>query len=437
MGLADCLIKQEITYGSKESLKFIDKMGKVLINSALQESASLAATLGTYPKYNEKVLDTDFFKYNANEDTVKLVTHFGLRNSQLLTTAPTGSISTMIGVSGGLEPIFANYYTRTTKSLHNKDEVYKVYTPIVKKYMEDNGIDDDKYLPEFFIVSEQIKPIDRVKVQGTIQKHIDASISSTVNLPQSATLEDVATIYMEAWKNGLKGITVFRSGCKRVAILNTDTSSSNSGGDIEAVVSSVEDVGKSGYTAIKWGTVLPVRTDLDGMKTRIFNGCGDFHFQLFFDENTGRPWETFINMGSNGGCERNLENISKFISKCLRAGVDIYDVIETLKQTRPCPSYMSKKLKGGQVSQGTSCPSAMGFALENFMQKIKVKTEANKDKCPMSELTESLESLKAEANKNNTEKAKIEKVKCPECGEELTLEGGCSICHSCGYSKCD
>ena len=144
--------------------------------SNFPDSSSLRSCSGAYPKYDESVLKTPFFSSVANNETVNLVTKYGLRNSQLLTIAPTGTLSTMLGISGGVEPIFANYYERKTESLHGSDTYYKVYTPIVKNYMELNNISDDKDLPDYFVTSGNIDPFMRIKMQATWQKYIDASI---------------------------------------------------------------------------------------------------------------------------------------------------------------------------------------------------------------------------------------------------------------------
>lgn len=133
----------------------------------------------------------------------------------------------MLGVSGGIEPIYANYYERKTESLHGHDEYYKVYTPIVKEYMDSHGLTDDSELPEFFVTAQTLNYKERIEMQGIWQDHIDASISSTVNVPHNFSVEDVEGLYMKAWQRGLKGITLFRDGCKRMPILSTNDSDNN------------------------------------------------------------------------------------------------------------------------------------------------------------------------------------------------------------------
>ncbi|WP_223376672.1 adenosylcobalamin-dependent ribonucleoside-diphosphate reductase [Schnuerera sp. xch1] len=223
MGVADMFIKMEIRYGSKESVDLIHQIGEVLINEALKQSALLAKEDGPFPKYNrEAVLKSPFLLSNANEDVLKLIKKYGLRNSQLLTIPPTGSISTLVGCSNGLEPIFQISYTRKSESLHQEDTYYKVFTPIVKQYMDRNNITREEDLPDFFVTTSNLNYVDRVNVQATWQQYIDASISSTVNVPNEFTIEEVEQLYIYAWKKGLKGITIYRDGCAREGILISD-----------------------------------------------------------------------------------------------------------------------------------------------------------------------------------------------------------------------
>lgn len=224
MGLADMFIKLDIKYGSPESISLIDKLGDLIINEALQESARLAGEEGSFPAYKEEaVLKSDFLNTVANKETLDMIKEYGLRNSQILTIAPTGSISTLIGASNGVEPIFQVSYTRKTESINQGQETYyRVITPIVKEYMEAKGIKREEDLPDTIVTTSNLNYKDRINVQAAWQKYIDASISSTVNLPESATVEEVEDLYKYAWEMGLKGITIYRDGCARSGILITN-----------------------------------------------------------------------------------------------------------------------------------------------------------------------------------------------------------------------
>ena len=179
MGLADCLIKLGVVYGSTEANDICSTIAKTLFEWAVKASESRSYDCGNYPMFNSEMINSSpmmqSIKYNVD----------GLNNSQLLTIAPTGSISTMLGVSGGIEPIFANSYTRRTKSLHGEDVDYKVYTPIVQEYMNAHDLKDESELPKEFVTAIDISPKNRIRCQAAWQKWIDASISSTINLPYS------------------------------------------------------------------------------------------------------------------------------------------------------------------------------------------------------------------------------------------------------------
>lgn len=224
MGLADMFIKLDIRYGSQESLDLIEKLGHIIVNEALQESALLAKADGSFPYYKkEAVLSSEFIKSVATDETIKMIKEHGLRNSQILTIAPTGSISTLIGASNGVEPIFQISYTRKTESINQGQETYyRVITPIIKEYMEAKGIKHEEDLPDTIVTTSSLDYKDRVNVQAAWQKYIDASISSTVNLPEEASVDQVEDLYFYAWKKGLKGITIYRDGCARAGILITN-----------------------------------------------------------------------------------------------------------------------------------------------------------------------------------------------------------------------
>ena len=222
MGLADMFIYLGIKYGSAESLHLSHKIGHVMANTALQESALMAKELGPYPAYDkETVLRSTYLKEVATAETMGMIEKYGLRNAELLSIAPTGSISTMFGVSGGLEPLFNIAYTRESKTLHNEPTFYKVFTPIAKEYMDKHNITREEDLPDFFVTSSTLDYRARIDMQSVWQKYIDAAISSTVNVPNNFTVEEVEDMYIYAWEKGLKGVTLYRDGCERPGILTT------------------------------------------------------------------------------------------------------------------------------------------------------------------------------------------------------------------------
>lgn len=412
-GLADLLIKLHIRYGSKESIDLCDMIGYAMANEAIRTSAILAEKDRAYPRYKkEAVIQSAFYSKNALGETKVLVEEYGLRNSQLLTIAPTGSLSTMISVSGGIEPIFANYYTRKTESLHGHDEYYKVYTPIVKQFMDENNLSDDKELPDYFVTAQNLNYRERIDMQAIWQQHIDASISSTVNVPNNFTVEQTEDLYLYAWKKGLKGVTIFRDGCRRAGILTT--------------TSQKEESVDNDYQ-LQRGMIIEADDNCIGKKRTLRTGCGTLHCEAFFDPDTGDLLETYFSKGSSGGCNNFMIGLSRMISLCARGGVSVDAIIDQLKSCGTCPSYAVRSATKHDTSKGSCCPVAIGNALQDMYAEMMEEIE---DSDSIIDIEHPITSKAINTSKDNS-------PRCPQCGEKLVFEGGCNICKSCGWSKCD
>ncbi|MBM6668041.1 adenosylcobalamin-dependent ribonucleoside-diphosphate reductase [Lacrimispora saccharolytica] len=412
MGLADMLIKMGITYGESEALELCDQIGFLMADTAIAASAMLAKEKGPFPKYKqENILSTPYFQANTSEGTVELVKKYGMRNSQLLTIAPTGTLSTMLGISGGIEPVYANYYERKTESLHGTDVYYKVYTKIVENYMKDFKITDDSNLPEYFVTAMALEYHQRIDMQSVWQRHIDASISSTVNVPNRFTVEETENLYLYAYEKGLKGITIFRDGCRRLGVLST------------------EETKKSGPVAgdgLKRGEIVLVTDDVLGKKRKLITGCGSLHCIALFDPHTGALLETYLSKGSTGGCNNFMIGLSRMISISARGGIDIYTIIDQLNSTGSCPSYSVRRATHKDTSKGSCCPMAVGNALLDMYNEVQQEIAQKSAKEPAKKIP------KPKA----VQASPRDKMICPECGEPLVFEGGCNVCKSCGWSKC-
>lgn len=419
MGAADMLIKLGLRYGSEDAIDMCRKMSMAMANISIDESASLAEKYGAYPKYNRSVLDTQFFKANVDTFTKRKVETYGLRNSQLLTIAPTGTLSTMLGISGGMEPIFAKSYKRKTESLHGHDEYYDVLTPIYQRYADEHGLSINDQFPDWFVDSSEIPPEQRVKMQSAWQEGIDASISSTVNLPHDATVKDVENIYMWAWKQGLKGITIYRAGCMREGILITDSDKNDN------------DVSNIKSEPLPRGAIVECSDGLVGKKRKIVSGCGSLHIAAFFDPADGSLQEVYLAKGSTGGCGNSLTGLSRMISLLCRAGVDIATIKDQLDSTGVCPSYATRAAISHDTSKGSCCPMAIGNALMDMWNEMQddIMDESDAEAETTIQPKDELDVV--------TKPVVIDGVSvCPECGAELVREGGCVQCKSCGWSKC-
>lgn len=400
-GWHDCLIKLGERYGSERSLQLGSLIAKCMINHAIESSANLTDTYGQYPKYNkESLFKSRFFQENITDEVKKIVEEKGLANGQLLTIAPTGSIGTMLGVSTGIEPIYEVDYIRKTESLHGEDTYYKVYTPIIEEYME---LTNESTLPDFINCAMNLNYKERIEMQAVWQRYIDASISSTVNLPENTTVNDIENLYMLAWERGLKGVTVYRNGCKRDGILSNKNPAQS----------------KEENNGLTWGTTLEATDDLIGRKKKIITGCGSLHVQGWFDPANGRLMELYLSKGSKGGCNSFMVALSRTISAGLRTGLGFDYAIDQLKSAPVCASYAVRTAIKKDTSSGNCCPAAIASALIEMQKDV------------FNELLDEEEIGKSETVVTDA------KNKCPECGAGLKFYGGCHSCNNCGYSACN
>lgn len=415
MGVADMLIKMHLRYDSDEAIEHCRDVSMGMANHAMYVSARIASHKGMYPGCTSNIESTPFFKANADTLTRNVVQRYGMANSQLLTIAPTGTISTMLGVSGGIEPIFAKSYRRKTESLHGETQYYDVLTPIYKEYAEKHGLTVNDKFPAWFVDSSEINYNKRIEMQSAWQKGIDASISSTVNLPNSATVQDVKNIYFNAWKCGLKGITVYRSGCKREGVLVSEENAPKS-----TTMLKDEDLPR--------GFIVDCTEELVGKKRKLITGCGSLHVLAYFNPVNGSLQEVYFNKGSTGGCANFMTGLSRMVSLLCRAGVDIISIKDQLDSTGVCPSYATRTVTKHDTSRGSCCPMAIGNALVDMWNEM--QDEVN-------DATDYMDDDQHFDSDDGIVSLNPLYSKCPECGEPLAREGGCVQCKSCGWSKCE
>lgn len=405
LGLGDMLIKLGVTYGSPESIRIIEKVFKEIAIVSVFTSLNTAKIKGCYPMCNKHALVNSSFiqSLEIGEDILKEIEEYGLYNSQLLTCAPTGSIGTMLECSTGVEPNFAFSFNRRTLSLNKEETTYKVDAKIVQDYKNATG---SQILPEYFIASEQLNPYNRLEVQAALQKYIDASISSTINLPEETTIDEVYNIYVNAWKLGLKGVTIYRSNCQRQSILST---SDNQTIQLEAT-----------HDELKRGQVIKADDNCVGLKRSLVTGCGSLHCEAFFDPSSGELRECYLSKGSAGGCNNFMIGLSRMISLSARGGIGIEAILDQLKSCGVCPSYAVRTATKKDTSKGSCCPVAVGNALKSMH----------------AEILERIESCIPDFN--HLEEVVDEGYEeCPSCHKNsLIRSGGCNECTNCGWSRC-
>lgn len=425
MGWADALVRMKLSYDSEEALELADKLGSFLNSTAWDESARIAEERGPFSQYEDSALK-----------------EWGMppvRNSSVITIAPTGTISRIAGCSSGIEPHFAMAWwsnvlwtdhegsssrlldapASVTQSLESvlgsEEEVKRILEQIIEdpdnsdKIMGDHGLDAAIYRTAMKVSAEA-----HVKMQAVWQKHVTNSVSKTINLPNSATVQDVKDAYRLAWETGCKAVTVYRDGSKSMQVLETGATKE-------------EDV--SGEDHLKVPRQRPV--SVTGVTDRVRTGHGTMFVNITFDEE-GHPFEVFATLGKSGSSDSAyLEAIARLSSMSLRAGIDPEQIIDQLKGITDVPAW-----DGGTLVR--SAPDAVALALSRHLTKedsrnnitSMVGNSAQLGLFPSS--TTSLDSPDIPDTPDTPSGAK-----CPDCSGYLLHQEGCLSCLDCGYSKCE
>ena len=350
LGLGDMLVRMGIKYDSEDALQTVDQVMKIFCDTAYETSSELAKEKGAFPYFKWNGYRKSKFIKNLPKSLRDKIKEDGIRNSTVLTVPPTGSGAIVARVTSGIEPIFATSYKRRVKKndgFGREFDEYKVYHPIIEKLFG-----DDENLPDHVITAHDIDPYFRVKMQGVIQKYIDSSISSTVNLQNDIKKETVADIYMTAYKANLKGITVYREG-SREGILITDDDKGDS--KTKKALSN-----KPLHQDEKRPRIRPNETI--GLTRRIRTGEGTLYITINKDENG--LCEVFTTIGKAGGnAAAQSEAISRLISLALRSGIDPNAIVKQLKGiSGPNPTWEDGRLI-------LSTPDAIGKALDDYLKE--------------------------------------------------------------------
>lgn len=350
MGWHEALMKLGIRYDSEEAIHLAEEVMSRIQEWSHNYSAELADEKGAYVGWEETL------PYRRNLTTT--------------TIAPTGTISQAAYTTSGIEPLFKKKFMH--KGIDKDTEFSFEFLEDVK----DNAI----------VTAHEIDPSWHVKMQAAFQKYTDNAVSKTVNLPNNATIEDVEEVYMLAYDLPCKGITVYRDGSRTNQVLDGSENNQSEANSKDAKIYPVD---------------RPRKTK--GNTTKFKTGCGNLYVGVM--KNNKNIFETFMNLGSDGGCLSQINAVSRLISLTLRSGIAVEEIIDQLKSVPSCNSCTAQKDK----VDGRSCPHIVAQALR----------EASKDDLN---------------NMNNSNQAKREK--CPECGTELYMAEGCKICSNCGWSKC-
>jgi len=394
MGWADMLILLGIPYNSQDAIDLGEKIMRFINEKSHEESILLAQERGPFPNIEGSIYD----KPGSSP----------IRNATCTTIAPTGTISIIANCSSGVEPLFAVSYIRQVLDNNKLIEVHPLFEKIAKErgfYTEElmqeiaekGTVQDIDAIPEdvrrVFVTSHDITPKDHVLMQAAFQKYCDNAVSKTVNFCHDATREDVATVYRLSYKEGCKGVTIYRDGSRDMQVLSV---AGKGEGDEDKKVD----------TSLPIESKKPSRKRerpraLTGSTYQMETGCGPLYITINEDENG--LFELFTTMGKAGGCAASqCEAIGRLVSLSWRSGGQAR---QTVKQLIGITCH---KPAGFGENRITSCADAVAKAVELHM--------LNED------------GEKTEFTNNGGA--------CPDCGGPVEHEGGCCVCRACGYSEC-
>lgn len=383
MGFADMLAMMGIPYNSDHAVKGVGDLMSFIQNAAIKRSEELAKKDGPFPAYDKEKCDFP-----------------SRRNATLTTIAPTGSISMIAGCSSGIEPYFALAYKRKNildnsefvefcPTLKGKLKSLDLYNEkIINKIVKTGSIQTINEVPDkikrIFLTAHEIDPMHHIKIQKEVQIYTCNAVSKTINLSAEATIEDIQKIYMEAWVNRCKGVTIYRDKSRVEQVMTKGTE--------KKMTEKKEPIAK--HEPRK----RPKR--LSGFTEKIETSCGTLYVTINWGEDN-RPFEVFTRIGKAGGCASSQsEALGRLISMALRSGIQPKYIVKQLRGiTCHLPRGMGKK----KVS---SCADAAAQVLENVFMK-----------------------------KENPQQMFVRGA-CPECQGPIEYEGGCSVCKQCGFSDC-
>jgi len=474
MGFADALFKLNVPYDSEEGVAWGERLMKFVNDEAHNYSEILAKERGCFPNWRGSVWDV---KYGRP-----------MRNASVTTVAPTGTISIIANCSGGIEPLFSlAFYRRVLKGQEEGAKPMIEVNETFRKVAVERGFYSDELIekiasegslrhidgvPEdvkrIFVCAHDIAPEWHVRMQAAFQKHCDASISKTINFPNSATVEQVDQIYRLAYQLGCKGITVYRDGCRAEQPMALKKSPEKSSGDKPAA----DDRSAAGGSQIERTRSAFGRTEtrgrlsnlppkpiepmqvpevLSGLRIRQMTPFGNMHVKITVDPKSERELEVFAQLGKGGDvANSDLEAICRMVSLWLRAGGSLKHVIQQLKDIGSSLQVPTKE--GKIMSLGDGLARALikyQRAKEKFGLRALLLGEAD-----LVELSREWRRAERSGNGNGNGRRYVTgdatagwgsasdvaktafKLKCPECQSPLVFTEGCVKCNSCGYAQC-
>ena len=441
MGWADMLFQLRIAYDSKEAFELAGKVMGFIQREAIHNTVALAEIRGTF----SSTVKEGFWGKTR-------------RNATLTSIAPTGTLSMIAGCSSGIEPLYAlamtktclegeDFYEVNVHFLNALEDAAKDYEDLPDTDVVFLGLNEGRSLAEMglpeemcrvFKTAPEIAPKDHLKMQDAFQNHVDLAVSKTINLPNSATREDVAEIYRLAYQLGCKGVTLYRDGCRSEQVLNRGRKKETGGRRQEAGRRRQEtgdrgqeegDTGQDQYAAEisvqsayfleprgargrqeeggrsqeSGARLAPMKRPkkLNGFTRKVRTGLGELY--LTINEFNGKPFEVFATVGKSGkSAMAKAEAVGRLVSLALRSGIEVGEVV---KQIRGIAGEHPVFREKGML---LSIPDAVGWILEEYYLK---------DRKPEADIAPGLDA-------------------CPDCDGPLVFEEGCKSCKACGWNKC-
>lgn len=450
-GMADMFVAMGIKYGSQESIELITLIMRNMQTTAYATSAKLGAKKGSFGKFDKEKFDkSDMVREIQYRFTSRVAKDLSqnMRNGTLLSIAPTGSISMLFRESGGVEPYYQVSYDRTTHVLEKEGKSFHINMLAVENLLKFRGYNPNELTAEqikekfpYIVDTYDIDPKDRVDLQSTMQAYVDNAISSTINLKESATVDDIFNLYLQAWSNGCKGITIFRDNCKRINILGTDHGVKRADVENKEVKNTVpkveiikEPVTVADMQARQLDNLEPVKRN--GVKslwgrTFVYHTACVRNFYVTVNVKDNHIFEVFV--GAETGCQANISTIARLTSYALRLGGKALDIADELSNANcPACSYL---MRSGRKDISKSCASCIASAIRDIYKDLQ------ENKTAMEDAKNTFEKALTEETQKAIHEVKEDihngKMKCPECGEyTLIPDGKCAYCNNCGYSKC-
>lgn len=392
MGWSDMLIHLGIPYSSPEAIALGEKIMQFINDEGHAASRELAKERGAFPNFKGSIFD----KPDAEP----------IRNATVTTIAPTGTISIIANASSGVEPLFAVSFVRQVMDNNILVDVNPHFEEIarkrgfyseelMKRIAEHGTIQDIEEIPEdvrkVFVTAHDITPETHIEMQAAFQRHTDNAVSKTVNFTNEATIEDVEKVYLLAYKQDCKGVTIYRDGSRDMQVLSTGKKEEAPAPAPTHTVDEKKVIKRERPKALK------------GWTYQMQTGCGPLYITI--NEDKAGLFELFTTMGKAGGCAASqCEAIGRMVSLAWRSGVQARQVVKQLL--------------------GISCHAQAGFGDNKVLSCADAVAKAIQAH------------LKIAGIDTDIEQRPFERGACPECGGVVEHEGGCSVCHVCGYSEC-